>query len=205
MYYTLNERVHKNLKSSAIEGAGMPKQIENVKRRALEAAKRELLQSDYSGFTIRSVAKKCGIAVGTIYNYFPSKDLLAASVMLEDWNGALLAMRQGSSQSDTITDGLNHIYKEIEHFSSVYKGVWSQYSLTSQFASDYSERHGLLINQLSEIIHDLLVRFHAQEDTFLENFVAENLLLAAVNQNNFKSLANLLDRMFVNKGKEEKT
>ncbi len=174
----------------------MPKQIENVQKRTLEAAKCELLESGYSGFTIRSVAKKCGIAVGTIYNYFPSKDILAASVMLNDWNDALLVMRQASKTSETITEGLHVIYKEIEKFSSLYRKIWAQYSLTGDFTTDYSKRHNLLITQLSEIIHTLLERFHAAEDEFLDNFVAENLLNAAMRKSNFHSLAAIFERIF---------
>lgn len=175
----------------------MPKQIENVQKKILEVAKYELLKSDYSGFTIRYVAKKCGIAVGTIYNYFPSKDILAASILLKDWNEALSAMRQGSGTSENITEGLHIMYKEIEKFSSQYRGVWSQFSFNSKFASEYSKRHNLLINQLAEIIHSLLMRFHIAEDKFLENFIAENLLLAAMKQSNFQSLAAIFDRIFI--------
>ncbi len=175
----------------------MPKQIENLQERILETAKCELLASDYSGFTIRTVAKKCGIAVGTIYNYYTSKDILAASVMLKDWNEALSAMRKGSGTSANITDGLHVIYIEIEKFNSLYKGVWSKLSFTGQFAAEYSKRHDLLLNQLAEIIHSLLMRFHIVEDKFLENFIAENLLLAAMKQSEFQPLAAIFDRIFI--------
>ena len=198
MLYTLNEHVHKKyLNGSAIKGAPMPKLIENVRTRALEAAKNELLVSDYNGFTIRSVAKRCGIAVGTLYNYFPSKDMLAAAVMLQDWTKALAVMRQSATRSQNILDGLQTIYEEIERFASVYRNVWSQYSLTSQFASDYSDRHQLLLNQLAAIIHDLLANFQADEDQVLDRFVAENLLMAAVNQTPYQPLAVLLNRLFI--------
>ncbi|HHY64332.1 MAG TPA: TetR/AcrR family transcriptional regulator [Clostridiaceae bacterium] len=180
----------------------MPKLIENVKKRILEAAKNELLESEYSGFTIRSVAARCGIAVGTVYNYFPTKDTLAASVMLDDWNKALSAMRQSIAQSDTITDGLYVIYKEIEHFSNLYRRVWSQYTSSARFISDYSKRHNILLSQLSEIVHSLLRRFEADEDSFLDGFVSENLLLAAVNHTPFQPLAVLLDRIFIHNRKE---
>ncbi len=175
----------------------MPKQIENLQDRILETAKCELLESDYSRFTIRSVAKKCGIAVGTIYNYFTSKDILAASVMLKDWNEALFAMRQGSGTSISITEGLYVIYIEIGKFNSLYKGVWSQFSYTSQFASEYSKRHDLLLEQLAGIIHTLILRFHIAEDKFLENFIAENLLLAAMKQSDFQPLAAIFDRILI--------
>lgn len=175
----------------------MPKLIENVKKRILEAAKSELLESDYSGFTIRSVAKRCGIAVGTVYNYFPTKDILAASVMLEDWNKALSAMKQGSVQAEAITDGLFVIYREIESFTNLYRKVWSQYTSTAKFTTDYTERRSLLLDQLSEIVHSLLQQFNADEDKFLDDFISENLLLAAVRQVQFKLLAVLFDRILI--------
>ena len=34
---------------------------------------------------MREVAESSGVAVGTIYNYFPSKDILVGSIMAKDW------------------------------------------------------------------------------------------------------------------------
>ncbi len=173
----------------------MPKQIENLHERILETAKEELLASDYSGFTIRNVAKQCGIAVGTIYNYYKSKDILAASVMLKDWNKALSAMQLGSAATINITEGFHVIYEEITKFVSLYSGVWSKVSFTSEFSSEYSKRHKLLLNQLAKIIHGLILRFHMEEGEYLEYFVAENLLLAAMKQSEFQPLADIFDRI----------
>ena len=63
----------------------MPKIIENIRERAIEEARGELLRSGYAALTIRGIAAKLGIGLGTFYNYFPSKEYLAAAVMLEDW------------------------------------------------------------------------------------------------------------------------
>ena len=63
----------------------MPKIIINAREEILKEAKRQLLENGYSATTIRSVAKATGIATGTVYNYFPSKDMLLASFMMEDW------------------------------------------------------------------------------------------------------------------------
>ena len=71
----------------------MPKIIENIREKLLEEAKRQVSESGYSSMTIRSVATACGVGTGTVYNYFPSKDMLVASFMLEDW---MIACRQSN-------------------------------------------------------------------------------------------------------------
>ena len=56
----------------------MPKIIENVREMLLHEARRQAEAYGYSSVTVRSVAKECGIGTGTVYNYFPSKDMLSA-------------------------------------------------------------------------------------------------------------------------------
>ena len=63
----------------------MPKKIENLKDMILQDARIILKKQGYEQLAIRKVANDCHIAVGTVYNYFPSKEMLAAYVMLEDW------------------------------------------------------------------------------------------------------------------------
>ena len=52
----------------------MPKIIENLPERLAEEARRQIEESGFSAMTIRSVAAGCGVGVGTVYNYFPSKE-----------------------------------------------------------------------------------------------------------------------------------
>ena len=50
----------------------MPKIIDEAREKILSAAKHTLLGQGYSVLSLRGVARQCGIAVGTIYNYFES-------------------------------------------------------------------------------------------------------------------------------------
>ena len=70
----------------------MPKIIENVRGQLVAEARRQVAAYGYTSTTIRSVAKACGVGTGTVYNYFPSKDMLIAAFMLEDWKKQLAAM-----------------------------------------------------------------------------------------------------------------
>ena len=71
----------------------MPKIIENVRELLLDTAKEQIRKQGYAKTTIRSVASACGLGVGTVYNYFKSKDMLIASFMLEDWQECLLEIK----------------------------------------------------------------------------------------------------------------
>ena len=67
----------------------MPKIIENARDEIIAEAKRQLFENGYAKTTIRSVAGAIGIGMGTIYNYFSSKDMLISSFILEDWTGQI--------------------------------------------------------------------------------------------------------------------
>ena len=71
----------------------MPKIIEGVRENILNTAREMLFSEGYQSISIRSVAKACGIATGTFYNYFDNKDFLIASIMMQDWQLALARMR----------------------------------------------------------------------------------------------------------------
>jgi AcrR family transcriptional regulator len=63
----------------------MPKIIDNARENLLTAAEELLFDEGYKGVTIRKVAKRCGMAAGTVFNYFENKDMLIASVIARDW------------------------------------------------------------------------------------------------------------------------
>ena len=64
----------------------MPKLIANLRENIPAEARRLLSERGYSGLSLRELADRCGVAVGTLYNYYPSKAALIARLMLEDWH-----------------------------------------------------------------------------------------------------------------------
>ena len=104
----------------------MPKHIENIREDLLSEARRQMLDGGYDSVTIRSVDSSCDIAVGTVYNYFESKEYLVACVMLEDWNDMILATGE-KIRGKSPSEGIRKLYKMISDFSKRYGDVWSQY------------------------------------------------------------------------------
>lgn len=59
------------------------------KQRILETASSLFRQSGASTLSVRSVAAACGVSVGSIYNYFPTKADLVAEVVGAFWRESL--------------------------------------------------------------------------------------------------------------------
>ena len=59
----------------------MPKIIPELRERFVAAARRQMLDGEDHDVTIRQVARDCRTAVGTVYNYFPSKEALLEELL----------------------------------------------------------------------------------------------------------------------------
>ncbi len=129
---------------------------------------------------LRSISKSCGIAVGTIYNYFPSKLVLVANVMLEDWEKALEGMRLGCDSAGCAEDGLREIHQQLAGFISIYRYVWDMAKHSTEIIyglETEKNRHRLLQEQLGGLITGLLDRLGVEHEPFLPVFLADTLLL----------------------------
>jgi AcrR family transcriptional regulator len=62
-----------------------------TRRRILEAARRLFARDGFDGAATRDLAREAGIAAGTLFNYFPTKDAVALSLAAE----ALAEARDG--------------------------------------------------------------------------------------------------------------
>lgn len=56
-----------------------------TKAEILDVAYARAQQDGLGGLSIRSVARECGVAVGTLYNYFPDKASLVSAIVLRFW------------------------------------------------------------------------------------------------------------------------
>ena len=102
----------------------MPKIIENIRENLLAEAKRQVTELGYSAMTIRSVATACGVGTGMVYNYFPSKDMLVASFMLEDWMLCMQAIEQGSAEAEDTKAALYCMYQELLNYQEKHKKLF---------------------------------------------------------------------------------
>ncbi|MEE1329426.1 MAG: TetR/AcrR family transcriptional regulator [Oscillospiraceae bacterium] len=167
----------------------MPKIIENLETRLLQEAKRQVEEIGYSAMTIRSVAKECGVGVGTVYNYFPSKDALLATYMLEDWNKCVATINAVSTYSDQPAPLVRCICDQIRNYAQLHKAVFQDEAAAAGFAGSHSKYHALLRSQLAQPL-----RKFCQSD-FSAEFIAEALLTWTVAGKTFDEIYSMIEKL----------
>jgi len=102
----------------------MARIIENPKQLILDNAKNILYSEGYSNLSIRNVAKASGLAVGTIYNYYPTKKDLVIEMMIEYWGECFKSLEIITNSQTTLYVKLFKIFSELNIFISTFKEVW---------------------------------------------------------------------------------
>ena len=168
----------------------MPKIIENLKGRLLAEAKHQIDQDGYESVTIRSIAKGCGVGVGTVYNYFPSKEVLIATYLLEDWQGCLDAIQTVENQSEVPQPVLQCIFDQLVGFAHRHEAIFRTEAAASGFAGSFSQYHSLLRTQLSEPLRKFC------NSDFSAQFIAESLLTWSMAGKSFEEIYEILKKLF---------
>jgi len=102
----------------------MPKIIENPQAIILEHAGIILEQQGYEALSMRAIAKSCGIATGTIYNYFPTKRELLLQMMTDYWEMHFAVIDKVSASEDDLFARLKNIFDIMESFVIRFREVW---------------------------------------------------------------------------------
>ena len=153
----------------------MPKIISDLRETLYAETRRQLNTVGYSALTMRNIAKECGIAVGTLYNYFPSKEYLVGCVVLEDWKKIYGQMESGVSRAQSIREGIGLIYEQLLSFIRQYDPLFRSDPGALKM-STYSDRHQVLLAQIRELLAALTARFGPQPELFTLTFLAESIL-----------------------------
>ncbi len=171
----------------------MPKIIENVRELLLEEAKKQIKENGYAQTTIRSVAKACGLGIGTVYNYFRSKDMLIASFMAEDWSQCLQQM--DSHITDDAEMLLRGICESLSAFIQKYNGLFCDSDAAKVYATAFTVRHKQLRDQIAERLKPVCRNSPVEDKEFLAEWIAESLLTWTVAGKEFEKQFQMISQL----------
>ena len=168
----------------------MPKVIENLENKLIEEAHRQVEQFGYGAITIRSVAKACGVGIGTVYNYFPSKDDLLAAFLLRDWQNCMNTIIRASEQFASPEPVVRCMFDQLISYAQRHQVIFRDQAAAASFAGAFSRYHGLLRAQLA-----MPVRKYCCSD-FLAEFIAESMLTWSMAGKTFDEIYEILKKLF---------
>ena len=167
----------------------MPKIIANLRDKILAEARRQIETQGYGATTIRSIASACGVGVGTVYNYFESKDMLIASFMVDDWRCCLDRMKTFPSEDRRAF--LKNVNECLKDFIEAHNALFYDAGAAGSFRSGYAERHKMLRRQVAGVLAPV-----CGGDVFLAEFTAEAILCWTVEKKEFGEQYRILGRLF---------
>ncbi len=173
----------------------MPKILVNIRRRLLDEAKAQLQKNGYGGTTMRSVAAACDVSVGTLYNYFTTKDMLIAQFMLDDWQEALERMKVSASQTSDASEILKCIHKELMNYSQQHRTLFDDPSAAKAFHAVLNDKHQLLVAQIADIIKPYCEAAEYEDADYASKFIAEIVLSHGVAREDYAKLSPILNRL----------
>lgn len=169
----------------------MPKIIKNLESRLAEEARKQIAESGYSAVTIRSVATACGVGVGTVYNYFPSKEVLVASYLLSDWNEGVAEIAAVSNSSERNEPVVRRMYDQLRAYAARHSSVFHDKTAAASMIGSFGRYHSILRSQLASY----LLKFC--DSDFAAEFIAEAVLVWTMEGREFDEIYGELRKLFV--------
>jgi AcrR family transcriptional regulator len=124
------------------EAKRLPEKIKNAREALLREGRRFLMENQdgrYGKFSVRELTARCGMASGTYYHYFGSKDELVLEIMETDWEKVMDGIRPVASMGCSLRDKAEVIYDLLTDFERRY--YLSVMNLMSPTPKNLERRH----------------------------------------------------------------
>lgn len=159
--------------------------IENPKQLILSKAKEILYNEGYSKLNMRALSKACDIALGTIYNYYPTKKNLIIEMMTDYWQNFLYSVQKTADSNSDIYVKFNNIFNELKTFIENFRQYWltpELYGSPEFLEGGLKEEHSY-IERLVIIAESILIKERADNNIHIKlgtretaNFIIMNFI-----------------------------
>lgn len=161
------------------------------KEAILKASKEIAADQGLQSLNMRDVAKYCNVAVGSVYNYFPSKADLVTATVEDIWKDIFHKM-SNNDNADNFIDCVTWLFETVNSGAKEYPEFFTVHSMN--FSNDDKEKGRKVMNQyfnhikdgmLKSLLNDNDVNIETFNETFTQelfiDFVFSNIITLLVN------------------------
>ena len=95
----------------------------------LSVGKEIIVQSGIQGLNMRDIAHKCGVSVGSVYNYFPSKGDLIVATIESVWT-EIMHDSQGCDIRCSFAENVLSLFNNVQKGCKKYPSFFSAHSIS---------------------------------------------------------------------------
>lgn len=188
----------------------MRKKNQDLREQLLSAAREISFTEGPSELNIRSLAKKVGVATGTVYNYFSDKEEILLVLTEEYWKDVLQRMQTQITQQDFL-DKIQEIYffllKEMNDYGRTLMGALAQSHKDGQFKmqrmQQVLQQKTLLLLESDSSIPKTIWNDKLTAEEFSKFLVGNVNQMLRTNTTNIDSFMEIVKRVLYEKGDEE--
>lgn len=141
----------------------------------LSASKELVQEAGMTSLNIREVAKKCDISVGSVYNYFKSKDDLIIATIESIW-AEILELEEGDYSKESFETAVKHFFDSALLGSEKYSFFLDAHSM-SMMNANKSKGREVMNRFFGKIIRGMVTSLErdplVKSDAFSEDFTKE--------------------------------
>lgn len=130
----------------------MPKLIKDIEKNILSSAIELFGEFGFSKVDMKMISKKVGIAVGTLYNYYPNKKDLFIKSFQKSWSGTFCKLNNAMSKEIEPEEKITKFLRELDIDSSVRKRAGREFFNKDNF----NEEDRIIIENIKVKIIDML-------------------------------------------------
>lgn len=135
----------------------MPKILENIEAKIYDEAKILFYNNGYKNVDMKNIAQKCGIAVGTLYNYYPNKKTIFLKVLSESWENTFKCLNEIIINQNNKENSLENIISILYDHIRERKGIGiNMKQEIGENDDNFIEIQEYIISSLSKIISKII-------------------------------------------------
>ncbi|GEM_PF-4280622 len=159
----------------------MPKIIRDLDDKIIASCKNLFFIHSYDSVEMKMIAKDCGIAVGTLYNYYDSKWDVFSKVLSLFWDNILRELdelyNRDNDDSQRFYNAVGLLGKELENKTSLSTVFYDSRGLTESDKLKVKEIYDEVISSISRFLRPLSSKSEISNKEQVEKRFAEHILL----------------------------